>query len=1101
MNYHFGDYGFEFSERGLGDAMMVTSSVKDENGKYKKIKIDLDPDISLLGFSLIGREKKKSKEAEKLRQFIKENKKQEDKNVINETEEQYKINKEKFLNKQEITEKLNIFNNESTIFKNQINGFLEKRSDFENRKKEIDTWSQEKINANRQEWEDFQEEKKMLDEEYASLLKTEEDFQTRGFYLDSMVGEYTAKESEKGTWAGGIFNSFTRGIGRIAAGGMSLAIDALASIPGIQEPNDSKFIAHAIDKGFITLEKIEQINNSILPTSSTVNIEGTEVIGKRTPEEIDEEEKIRNNKLLNAIKESLSKEQVSSINSLIKDLNKKSLKYNNVEEVDILDSEGNPTGLKVDKVVDTTNPYAQSAKKFLDEDNVGMLKASRDGTTIVFGTDNTTAEWTDLKKQGFWGGAILGLGESIPAMIGGGGIAGWANRTAKMYAQVSDHVMETMEKDSDFDNITENEKLLFTIPLGSVVAGLEAFGLRNIINQKGLLNGILLKAINKTPKGKLAGLTFNQALQREVKSTGLKFMGGAGAAALAEFETGFAQEGADIGFKKLYNAMKEKEMFSTPEGGLDILKQMIRAGGQEAVGGFILGVPNGIQVAFNKYDFTTLEKGQWEMFKEINKTEKSKSQYFSFFVQDIKNKILTKKITKQQGEQILNDFNKVSSLYSQVPTDLSNTQQQQILGLLSRKQDLEQQIQGKDKALVAEQIEEIADINVRMAEVLRAKIETEDEETIEQRLENRDKSLFEDTQEAGGRTSTISDITTKDGVSTGIYSDQDGNADIVISSTGDNQNFVGYYRVYENGKPTNKWTSKMQISDSKQFSNMIEDAQSKLPEGHTWTETTSVSKDGLRVWNKAKEKGYVEVTDADGNVVTTTVTLNQAQKKTDGSKPSYKDVIVRSKEKANAIIKELQKIYPNIKVTKVGPKIKIELPVLQKKSTETLTQEEADIDTFFGENIENNNIDNVSNNLVVNGKDTLSKFQEKIISLAKLSLKAISKIAPDIRMVIHTNEKNYNKSAKQNTNGEYNPNTKIIHINLGRIGSQISKAEKSKDLNQLNSLKAKALTTVPHEIFHAIVVSKTETDLETSKLTKALMSSIRKSLLSNQKLY
>lgn len=76
-----------------------------------------------------------------------------------------------------------------------------------------------KINANRQEWEDFQEEKKMLDEEYASLLKTEEDFQTRGFYLDSMVGEYTAKESEKGTWAGGIFNSFTRGIGRIAAGG------------------------------------------------------------------------------------------------------------------------------------------------------------------------------------------------------------------------------------------------------------------------------------------------------------------------------------------------------------------------------------------------------------------------------------------------------------------------------------------------------------------------------------------------------------------------------------------------------------------------------------------------------------------------------------------------------------------------------------------------------------------------------------------------------------------------------------------------------------------------------------------------------------------
>ena len=58
MDYHFGDYGFEFSERGMGDAMRV----KAYNGKT--LDVNLDPFTN----------KTEKEEAEKLKKFLEANK-------------------------------------------------------------------------------------------------------------------------------------------------------------------------------------------------------------------------------------------------------------------------------------------------------------------------------------------------------------------------------------------------------------------------------------------------------------------------------------------------------------------------------------------------------------------------------------------------------------------------------------------------------------------------------------------------------------------------------------------------------------------------------------------------------------------------------------------------------------------------------------------------------------------------------------------------------------------------------------------------------------------------------------------------------------------
>jgi len=102
-----------------------------------------------------------------------------------------------------------------------------------------------------------------------------------------------------------------------------------------------------------------------------------------------------------------------------------------------------------------------------------------------------------------------------------------------------------------------------------------------------------------------------------------------------------------------------------------------------------------------------------------------------------------------------------------------------------------------------------------------------------------------------------------------------GSLDVIVTGTSDND-FVGFYRVYENGKPTNKWSSKFenQSRSKENFKTMISNAQDMLPEGHEYMEKTSISTDGLRVWNQQLDRGYELQYDENGKLKTNLVAIN-----------------------------------------------------------------------------------------------------------------------------------------------------------------------------------------------------------------------------------
>ena len=377
------------------------------------------------------------------------------------------------------------------------------------------------------------------------------------------------------------------------------------------------------------------------------------------------------------------------------------------------------TPSQLDQWEDEIDDYA---RKSLKKD---LLPSVREGLTTLVGDPDTTPEWTNLKKQDFWGGAFLGLAESLPAMIGGTGTAGWAQRTAQMYAQVSDGLAQEMENDPDFADISENEKTLITLPIGIVSAVLEAYGLKNVLASKGIINSITMSVLGKAGRG-VGAKTFRELVENEVES---RFLRGAltiGAAGLAEGETGALQEVSETTFKAIYNEMKGKDMFELPESALDFIENIVVAGAQEAVGGFVLGVPSAVSAAYSQKGFLKMDDITFQTFENMANDESLQNAYIA----SLKEKTTQGLITAKQAREQLNDYLYSVGLFRQLPDGLTTQQKKEAMNLLKEKKDLEQYVQGKDPAMVTRQKNRIDEINQELTKISEQDVIQEQAESV-----------------------------------------------------------------------------------------------------------------------------------------------------------------------------------------------------------------------------------------------------------------------------------------------------------------------------------------------------------------------------------
>lgn len=141
----------------------------------------------------------------------------------------------------------------------------------------------------------------------------------------------------------------------------------------------------------------------------------------------------------------------------------------------------------------------------------------------------------------------------------------------------------------------------------------------------------------------------------------------------------------------------------------------------------------------------------------------------------------------------------------------------------------------------------------------------------------------------------------------------------------------------------------------------------------------------------------------------------------------------------------------------------------------TLTQEQQDIDAFFGDQTAETT-DTVFDNLSINRAGTKQNLTvenktrvDRVIDLARLGAQSISKLLPNTRIILHESNEEFEKYAAP---GRAEIIGDTIHVNLSNATA----------------------TTVPHEIFHAVFLSKIKTDPKAAQVAETMMTSVRKTL-------
>ena len=144
----------------------------------------------------------------------------------------------------------------------------------------------------------------------------------------------------------------------------------------------------------------------------------------------------------------------------------------------------------------------------------------------------------------------------------------------------------------------------------------------------------------------------------------------------------------------------------------------------------------------------------------------------------------------------------------------------------------------------------------------------------------RNTELFPEKTDFMGKLSqeaVLSNYQEKDGFGVAEYANPTtGLTDVYLAAFGDND-FIAYIRVYdENGKPTNRFTSKLERRSNAPGATkkMLSELQSRLPAGHEYTEDVSVSTDGLKFIAGQLRQGYEVALDESGNPVTQEVAVS-----------------------------------------------------------------------------------------------------------------------------------------------------------------------------------------------------------------------------------
>jgi hypothetical protein len=334
----------------------------------------------------------------------------------------------------------------------------------------------------------------------------------------------------------------------------------------------------------------------------------------------------------------------------------------------------------------------------------------------------TTKEYQQSEDRGIVSKALFGLAESLPAMAMSaipyiGGAVSFTALSAQAYSSLEDEMLN----DPDFETTSLTDMNLIAVPYAIGMGALEKIGLSAAMSKSPLAKSLIMKSIQGTilkTAGKGSAELFQNVMNKEIKSNMAKFGYRIVGGALTEAETGATQSLVlDIGYKKLINEIKKDdilsteltggELFDTPDSFMDGLKMVIEDGIAEGIGGMVMSGAGAVSQKVIKGNISLYDNEDVDFLKTVS----TDNELRKMIVIDLKAKMLSGKITKSEAQNQLESLDKVSTIFKAMPDNLSVEDQVKSVNLMSEKQRLEKEIDGKDQSLVAAQKERITEID------------------------------------------------------------------------------------------------------------------------------------------------------------------------------------------------------------------------------------------------------------------------------------------------------------------------------------------------------------------------------------------------------
>lgn len=659
LNKLLGAYGFTFETTPFDFNDRV--NVKAANGQ--EISINLDPILD------IGRDK----EARRLRNFIVENRK-ESENIARQADD-YQEAKLQFANQRQIDENVARLNEEANDFQQFQRDVEQAALDIQKKHAGLNKYTEEYLRANPEEYDEYKAQYDAYAADMAGLEDLQGQLQRRSQELlyanqeiNRAAGEYLEVQGGISTNLGLVKRALVTGAARIARGTVDLLVDI--GTPG-----------RRID--MFAERDTDSYKQQFIETAREMGVVG--------------------------IPEEGAMDWVDGVGDALR----------NDVEVKMLDDYSKAIkfgGEDLEKMVG----FTPEQKEFIGEQGLGQQ--AFDGMMWAFGELERDPTAFELAKENWWGGAILGAFESVPAFIGLGKSAfgklmGAGTRLGRLYTQTSDHVDEEFRKDPELRDISEKDKLKLKAPLALTVAALEQLGFRNIVQTRNLAGKIVLGAMRK-PTERAAGRTLSEVITRDVNNAFARGALTAASGAVAEFETGFLQEGADIGMKSLWNATSQNAELKTPEGAGDVIMAMLNGGAQEAVGSFVLSAPTAVGAAANKSDFSKLSNAELAVFEWMSNPG-NRGATKPMIAAHLKNLVNQGKLTGAEAKAALDGYERTVQAFDGIRgvEDMTPEQKKSYLAMELRKQELQKQLDGRAAPFRKAIQQEIDDLGIRQQEI------------------------------------------------------------------------------------------------------------------------------------------------------------------------------------------------------------------------------------------------------------------------------------------------------------------------------------------------------------------------------------------------